>query len=119
MIRSLAKSASSSVVVVTTRMQPVIERSQRAQTRCYEAIRRGNRRFGLPREEWLEIVQIALRVLAPLAAALLLVFLFPPVLVKVLVIPTVLATILLAALYGGPEKNGFDNGLDVHLEIPD
>ena len=97
-------------------MNPVFERAKRAQGRCYQMLHAGNERFGLPREQWLELAQIALRILAPLAAAFLCLVIFPPLAVKILIVPTVFSAILLSAFYGVSDEKGLEVAIDVHLD---
>jgi hypothetical protein len=115
MINSLTRSASTSLANLKYTVDPVLERSKRFQKSCSETIQAGNRRFGLPRQQWLEIVQIALRILIPLAVALLTIAIFPPLAVKILFTPILIATILLSAFYGSPEQ--FEGELDLELDI--
>lgn len=66
-------------------------------------------RYGPSVETWLEITQIAIRVLAPFGTLFLSLVIFPTAAVHVIAAPLVLTTIFLTAFYGIKEEESQQN----------
>lgn len=74
------------------------------QERAWEHLTSFNKRYGLPREGWLEITRMFIRVVAPLAAIVFIQQVFPPLAAQIILPGVVLSIIFLLGFYGLPDE---------------